>query len=100
MEEFMKEVSASLRGKERKKGNEKKIYCNYSIDLVHLQSNGRRNCFGAVQNSIHEFLYKDECIRLISKVAGVKNRRQQMFSWSLTFTCCLYLLKGGKIKFE
>ena len=36
----------------------------------------------------------------LSKVAGVKNRRQQMFSWSLTFTCCLYLLKGGKIKFE
>ena len=64
-------------------------YCNYSIDLVHLQSNGRRNCFGAVQNSIHEFLYKDECIRLISKVAGVKNRRRQMFGWSLTFTCCL-----------
>ena len=27
------EVSASLRGKERKKGNEKKIYCNYSIAL-------------------------------------------------------------------
>ena len=22
-----------MRGKERKKGNEKKIYCNYSIDL-------------------------------------------------------------------
>lgn len=56
--------------------------------------------FGAVQNSIHEFLYKDECIRLISKVAGVKNRRLQMSGWSLTFTCCLYLLKGGKIKFE
>ena len=26
---------------------------------------------------------------LISKVAGVKNRRRQMFGWSLTFTCCL-----------
>ena len=89
-----------MRGKERKKGNEKKIYCNYSIDLVHLQSNGRRNCFGAVQNSIHEFLYKDECIRLISKVAGVK--KQAAANVRLVFD--IYMLpvpfKGGKIKFE
>ena len=64
MEEFMKEYGGAV-----KRGA---VIIAISIDLVHLQSNGRRNCFGAVQNSIHEFLYKDECIRLISKVAGVK----------------------------